>query len=217
VIAVIDYGMGNLRSVTKALEHVGADPVLTHDHAEVRRADAIVLPGVGAMPRAMERVRSLQLDQLLRERVEAAVPLIGLCMGMQLLFESTTELGGAEGIGLLEGRVERLGATKVPQIGWNEVSWRRESALTRGLPQPCAFYHANSFAPRPAHDRDVLGTADYEGEFVSVVERPPLYGLQSHPEKSGPDGLRLLRNFVCLGRAAGRCPPRSDGSAQAAP
>jgi glutamine amidotransferase len=215
VIAVIDYGMGNLRSVTKALEHVGADPVLTHDHAEVRRADAIVLPGVGAMPRAMERVRSLQLDQLLRERVEAAVPLIGLCMGMQLLFESTTELGGAEGIGLLEGRVERLQAAKVPQIGWNEVSWRRESALTRGLPQPCAFYHANSFAPRPAHDRDVLGTADYEGEFVSVVERPPLYGLQSHPEKSGPDGLRLLKNFVCL-VAAGRGPPRSDGSAQAA-
>ena len=218
MIAVIDYGMGNLRSVTKALEHVGADPVLTHDHAEVRRADAIVLPGVGAMPRAMERVRSLQLDQLLRERVEAAVPLIGLCMGMQLLFESTTELGGAEGIGLLEGRVERLGAAKVPQIGWNEVSWRRESALTRGLPQPCAFYHANSFAPRPAHDRDVLGTADYEGEFVSVVERPPLYGLQSHPEKSGPDGLRLLRNFVGLARAAGPRPPRSaDGSAQPAP
>jgi imidazole glycerol-phosphate synthase subunit HisH len=215
VIAVIDYGMGNLRSVTKALEHVGADPVLTHDHAEVRRADGIVLPGVGAMPRAMERVRGLQLDQLLRERVESAVPLIGLCMGMQLLFESTTELGGAEGIGLLEGRVERLQAAKVPQIGWNEVSWRRESALTRGLPQPCAFYHANSFAPRPAHDRDVLGTADYEGEFVSVVERPPLYGLQSHPEKSGPDGLRLLENFAGL-VAAGRGPPRSDGSAQAA-
>jgi imidazole glycerol-phosphate synthase subunit HisH len=216
VIAVLDYGMGNLRSVTKALEHVGAEPVLTHEHALVREADGIVLPGVGAMPRAMERVRSLRLDQLLRERVEAAVPLIGLCMGMQLLFESTTELGGAEGIGLLEGRVERLDAPKVPQIGWNEVSWRRESALTEGLPQPCAFYHANSFAPWPAHDRDVLGTADYSGEFVSVVERPPVYGLQSHPEKSGPDGLRLLRNFVGLARAGGRGPRRSDGFTAAA-
>lgn len=202
MIAIIDYGMGNLRSVAKALEHVGAEPVLTHDHARVREASAIVLPGVGAMPKAMQRVRSLALDELLRERVEAGVPLIGLCMGMQLLFESTTELGGAEGIGLLAGSVERLEAAKVPQIGWNEVSWRRDSMLTEGLPQPCAFYHANSFAPRPAEDADVLGTADYEGEFVSVVERAPVYGLQSHPEKSGPDGLRLLRNFVRLAQAA---------------
>lgn len=202
MIAIVDYGMGNLRSVAKALEHVGAEPVLTHDHARVREADGIVLPGVGAMPKAMERVRALALDALLRERVEAGVPLIGLCMGMQLLFQSTTELGGADGIGLLEGSVERLTALKVPQIGWNEVSWRRESALTTGLPQPCAFYHANSFAPRPADDNDVLGTADYEGEFVSVVQRAPVYGLQSHPEKSGPDGLRLLKNFVGLARAA---------------
>jgi glutamine amidotransferase len=198
VIAILDYGMGNLRSVAKALEHVGADPELTHDHACVREAQGIVLPGVGAMPKAMERVHGLALDELLRERVNAGVPLIGLCMGMQLLFESTTELGGAEGVGLLEGRVERLEAAKVPQIGWNEVRWRRDSRLTEGLPQPCAFYHANSFAPRPARDEDVLGTADYEGEFVSVVERPPVYGLQSHPEKSGPHGLRLLKNFVAL-------------------
>jgi glutamine amidotransferase len=210
VIAIIDYGMGNLRSVAKALEHVGAEPVLTHDHARVREAEGVVLPGVGAMPKAMERVRALALDELLRERVETGVPLIGLCMGMQLLFESTTELGGAEGIGLLEGRVERLEAPKVPQIGWNEVSWRRDSPLTEGLPQPCAFYHANSFAPRPRQDDDVLGTAEYGGEFVSVVERPPVYGLQSHPEKSGPDGLRLLKNFVGLARNGGRDPRRSD-------
>ena len=100
-VAILDYGMGNLRSVGKALEHVGAEPFLTNDHDRVREAHAIVLPGVGAMPKAMERVRELALDQLLRERVEASVPVIGLCMGMQLLFESTTEMGGAEGIGLL--------------------------------------------------------------------------------------------------------------------
>ena len=197
MIAILDYGMGNLRSVAKALEHVGAESLLTSDHARVREEDAIVLPGVGAMPKAMERVRSLALDRLLRERVEAGVPLIGLCMGMQLLFESTTELGGAEGIGLLAGSVERLQAPKVPQIGWNEVRWRRQSPLIEGLPDPCAFYHANSYAPRPSEDV-VLGTADYGGEFVSVVERAPVYGLQSHPEKSGPDGLRLLKNFVRL-------------------
>ena len=198
MIAILDYGMGNLRSVAKALERVGAEPVLTHDHTRIRDARAIVLPGVGAMPKAMEKVRALALDESLRERVEAGVPVLGLCMGMQLLFESTEEHGGAEGIGLLRGRVERLPANglKVPQIGWNPVSWRRESRLIDGLPDPCAFYHANSFAPRPADDADVLGVADYGGEFVSVVERPPVYGLQSHPEKSGPDGLRLLRNFL---------------------
>ena len=199
-IAILDYGMGNLRSVGKALEHVGADPFLTSEHARVREADGIVLPGVGAMPKAMERVRDLKLDQLLRERVEAEVPVIGLCMGMQLLFDSTTEMGGAEGIGLLRGPVEALDAPglKVPQIGWNPVSWRRESPLNEGLPAPCAFSHANSFAPRPADPEAVLGTAEYGSEFVSVVARPPVYGLQSHPEKSGPDGLRLLKNFVSL-------------------
>jgi imidazole glycerol-phosphate synthase subunit HisH len=199
-IAILDYGMGNLRSVGKALEHVGAEPFLTSEHARVREADGIVLPGVGAMPRAMERVRDLKLDQLLRERVEAEIPVIGLCMGMQLLFDSTTEMGGAEGIGLLRGPVEALDAPglKVPQIGWNPVAWRRESPLNEGLPAPCAFYHANSFAPRPDDQEAVLGTAEYGTEFVSVVERAPVYGLQSHPEKSGSDGLRLLKNFVSL-------------------
>ena len=200
-VAILDYGMGNLRSVYKALEHVGAEPELTSDHGRVREAEAIVLPGVGAMPKAMEQVRTLGLDELLHERVGAGVPVIGLCMGMQLLFESTTELGGAQGIGLLAGPVEQLDAPKIPQIGWNAVSWKRDSVLNDGLPNPCAFYHANSFAPRPAHPEDVLGTAEYGSEFVSVVERPPVYGLQSHPEKSGPDGLRLLANFVRLAAA----------------
>ena len=197
-VAILDYGMGNLRSVAKALEHVGARPELTSDHGLVRAADGVVLPGVGAMPRAMEHVRRLGLDDLLRERVEAGVPVIGVCMGMQLLFESTTELGGAEGIGLLGGPVEPLdaGGLKVPQIGWNPVGWRGRTALNEGLPDPCAFYHANSFAARPSDESDVLGTAGYGSEFVSAVARGSLYGVQFHPEKSGPDGLRLLGNFV---------------------
>jgi glutamine amidotransferase len=204
-IAILDYGMGNLRSVAKALEHVGARPELTNDHDRVRAADGVVLPGVGAMPKAMEHVRRLRLDELLAERVATGVPLIGLCMGMQLLFESTVELGGAQGIGLLEGPVEPLDADglKVPQIGWNPVAWRRDTALNSGLPDPCAFYHANSFAPRPARPEDVLGAADYGNEFVSAVARHPVYGVQFHPEKSGEAGLALLANFVgiCAGKA----------------
>jgi imidazole glycerol-phosphate synthase subunit HisH len=205
-LAILDYGMGNLRSVEKALEHVGARPEVTSDHERVRAADGIVLPGVGAFPKAMEAVRRLGLDELLRERVEAGVPAIGLCLGMQLLFESTTELGGADGIALLEGRVEQLEAPglKVPQIGWNPVRWRRRDALNADLPDPCAFYHVHSFAARPAREEDMLGKAEYGSEFVSAVSRPPVHGVQFHPEKSGPDGLRLLGNFVssCVQLAA---------------
>ena len=205
-VAILDYGMGNLRSAEKAFEHVGVRAVVSADHDTVRAADGVVLPGVGAFPRAMESVRRLELDGLLRERCDAGVPVLGICLGMQLLFESSTELGGADGIGLLEGRVEELDAPglKVPHIGWNLVSWRTDSELVAGLPDPCAFYHVHSFAPRPACVDDVLGTASYGTEFVSVVARPPIYGTQFHPEKSGPDGLQLLARFagLCVGAPA---------------
>ena len=200
-VAILDYGMGNLRSAEKAFEHVGVRAEITSDHSRVREADGVVLPGVGAFPKAMERVRELQLDALLHERREAGVPVLGLCLGMQLLFEESSELGGAEGLGLLEGSVDRLASTglKVPHIGWNPVSWRGGgSDLAAGLPDPCAFYHVHSFAARPAHDHDVVGTASYGEEIVSVVARPPVYGTQFHPEKSGPDGLRLLGNFAAV-------------------
>ena len=131
---------------------------------------------------------------------EKGKPFLAICLGMQLLFESTTEHGGAEGIGLLEGPVEQLDADglKVPHIGWNPVAWRGDSDLTAGLADPTAFYHVHSFAPRPRNERDVLGVASYGSEFASTVASPPVYGVQFHPEKSGPDGLHLLRNFVSL-------------------
>ena len=199
-IAVLDYGMGNLRSVEKALEHVGARPLVTNDHSAVRDAAGIALPGVGAFPKAMEAVRRLGLDELLGERLVAGVPVLGICLGMQLLFERSGELGGAAGLGLLRGEVGALEAPglKVPQIGWNEISWRRASRLTQGLPDPCAFYHVHSFAPKPAEPGDVLATATYGGEFVTAVEREPVYGVQFHPEKSGRHGLRLLGNFAAI-------------------
>jgi imidazole glycerol-phosphate synthase subunit HisH len=199
-IAILDYGMGNLRSAEKALERVGAAVEVTSDHERVRAADGVVLPGVGAFPKAMEAVRRLGLDELLRERLAAGVPTLGICLGMQLLFERSSELGGADGIGVLPGTVEAIDAPglKVPQIGWNEVSWRRASPLTDGLPDPAAFYHVHSYAPRAAREEDVLGTAVYGAELVSAVARPPLFGVQFHPEKSGRHGLRLLRNFAGL-------------------
>ncbi len=202
-IAVLDYGMGNLRSVEKALERVGASPTVTRDHGLIRDCDGLVLPGVGAFPKAMVAVRELGFDVLLAELLEAGTPAIGLCMGMQLLFESTTELGGGIGLGLLPGDVEALDSPglKLPQIGWNTVSWRRDSPLVEGLPDPCAFYHVHSFAPVASDTNDVLGTAVYGNEFVTAVERAPLFGVQFHPEKSGAHGLRLLENYagICAG------------------
>jgi imidazole glycerol-phosphate synthase subunit HisH len=196
-VAILDYGMGNLRSVEKALEHVGATPERTDDHDRVRAADAIVLPGVGAFRKAMERVRERGFDELLHERVDAGVPVIGLCLGMQLLFDSSTELGGATGLGLLPGEVRELetGGLKVPQIGWNRVEWRGHSPLTRDLPPLTPMYHVHSYAAHPERAEDVLGTAHYGKEFVTAVTHGNVYGVQFHPEKSCAHGLKLLANF----------------------
>jgi len=197
VIAVLDYGMGNLRSVEKALEHVGADVEITYDPHRIRAASGLVLPGVGAFPKAMRAVGERGLDDLIRERRAEGVPVLGICLGMQLLFERSVELGGASGLGLLPGEVRALDAPglKIPQIGWNAVAWRQQSPLVEGLPDPAAFYHVHSFAP-VASNGVVLGTAEYGNEIVSAVAGDGVYGVQFHPEKSGPDGLALLRNFV---------------------
>jgi glutamine amidotransferase len=197
-IAILDYGMGNLRSVEKALERVGADAEITSDRARAEAADGVILPGVGAFPRAMDRVREIGLDDLIAGRIEAGVPVLGICLGMQLLFESSVENEGAAGLSLLGGVVGPLEANgyKVPHIGWSPVRWEHSSSLTDGLGEETPFYFVHSFAPRPAAPGDVLGTAAYGERFTCAVERPPLYGVQFHPEKSSSAGLRLLGNFI---------------------
>jgi glutamine amidotransferase len=205
-VAILDYGMGNLRSAEKAFEHVGARAPITRDHDVVRAADGVVLPGVGAFPKAMAAVRERGFDALLRERRDAGVPILGICLGMQLLYDGSDEHGGAEGIGLLSGRIEALDAPglKVPHMGWNPVSWRRRSEIAAGLPDPCAFYHVHSFANRATDADEVVGVATYGTAFASVVALEGVYGTQFHPEKSGPDGLALLRNFAARCRAEAR-------------
>jgi glutamine amidotransferase len=199
-IAVVDYGMGNRRSVEKALEHIGARASVTSDLETLRAAVGLVVPGVGSFPRAMDNLRALGLDELLRERVAAGVPVLGVCLGLQLAFDSSTEHGGAQGLGLVAGEVRKMepaGARKLPHIGWNEVTFTQPAApLLADLPERCAFYHVHSYAPVPAREEDVLGIADYGGEFVSAVNRGSFYGVQFHPEKSSAAGLRLLANFA---------------------
>jgi imidazole glycerol-phosphate synthase subunit HisH len=197
-IAILDYGMGNLRSVEKALERVGAEASITTDAATARAADGIILPGVGAFPAAMRRVRERGLDALVAERLATGVPVLGICLGLQLLFESSTERGGADGLGLVPGEVTGLVAPglKLPHIGWEPVRWERSSELTEGLATETPFYFVHSFGVRPREQSCVLGTAAWGERFACVVASPPLYGVQFHPEKSSAAGLRLLANFA---------------------
>jgi glutamine amidotransferase len=194
-VALVDYGMGNRRSVEKALEHVGATVARTADAEEIRAADAVVVPGVGAFPEAMRRLNAAGLDEVIRERAEGGAPVLGICLGMQLLFERSAEHEGARGLGLLPGEVTALEAPKVPHIGWNRVAMRRASGLTRGLGDATAFYHVHSFVCR-ASEEDVVGEGEYGERFASIVERDNVAGVQFHPEKSSRDGLQLLANFV---------------------
>jgi glutamine amidotransferase len=197
-LGLVDYGMGNRRSMQKSLERAGATVVLSGDHDALRATDGLVVPGVGAFAAAMRALADTGLDELVRERAAAGVPVLGACLGMQLLFEHGAEHGGADGLGLLPGEVVPLDTRglKLPHIGWNEVRWTRPSALSEGLPDPAPFYHVHSFVPVPAEDDIALGISDYGSEFASVVGRGNVYGTQFHPEKSSRDGIALLANFV---------------------
>jgi imidazole glycerol-phosphate synthase subunit HisH len=205
-IAIVDYEMGNRRSVEKALQHVGAQAEITRDPAALRAADALVLPGVGAFPKGMANLRQFGLDALLRERVGAGTPLLGICLGMQLLFDSSDELGETTGLGLIPGAVRPLDArgARVPHIGWNDVRFDRASALTSDLPAGGApFYHVHSFVANPDDAGDVVGTAEYGERFATAVQRESVYGVQFHPEKSSRDGLTLLSAFARIAQGVG--------------
>jgi glutamine amidotransferase len=202
-IAIVDYGMGNRRSVEKALLHVGAQALITGDHDAIREADGLILPGVGAFPKGMSNLRERELDGLLRELATSGVPLLGICLGMQLLFESSSEGAETAGIGLISGHVRAMDAKglRVPHIGWNEVRFERESALTADLPQGgCAFYHVHSYVPDGVAAADVVGSTEYGERFPTIVARANVYGTQFHPEKSSRHGLLLLSAFVALTR-----------------
>jgi glutamine amidotransferase len=211
-IGVIDYGMGNRRSVQKALEHVGARAAIIRDHDQLRACEGLVLPGVGAFPAAMRNLHQLGLVELIPERVNRGIPLLGVCLGMQLLFERSDELERSAGIGLIPGEVGmlRTAGLRIPHIGWSEVAFERPSPLLAGLPEKgCPFYHVHSLAAHPADPSDVVGTAEYGERFAAIVERGTVFGVQFHPEKSSVHGLRMLENFVSWCRDASAAAPAS--------
>jgi glutamine amidotransferase len=203
-VAIVDYGMGNRRSVQKALEHVGASVAVTRDPGELAAADALVVPGVGAFGAAMSSLSKLELVAPIRAAAAEGRPVLGICLGMQLLFERSSELGETTGLGLLAGEVTRLDTgtpptLRIPHIGWNVVRPVRRTPLTADLPQDGAsFYHVHSFAARPADPADVVATTTYGETFATIVARGSVMGTQFHPEKSSAHGLQLLAAFCAL-------------------
>jgi glutamine amidotransferase len=202
MIVIVDYGMGNLRSVQKGLEKVGHQAVVSGDPAEVRRATKVILPGVGAFPDAMAELNRRGLIAPLRETVAAGKPFLGICLGLQLLFETGTEGGRFEGLGLLTGEVARFNVPrefKVPHMGWNRLHIRRPTPLTEGLSPGPFMYFVHSYYVVPRDPHVIACETDYYRPFTSMICRDRLFACQFHPEKSQADGLRLLQNFAALG------------------
>jgi glutamine amidotransferase len=198
-IALVDYGAGNLRSVAKALERAGLDPGVTDEPQGVASADGVVLPGVGAFRDAAESLRASGLEGAVKDSLSSGRPYLGICFGLQLLFEEGTEHGITKGFGLLGGRVERFPdkdedgrPLRIPQIGWNEVRFSGSHPMLESLPERDYFYFVHSYRPVPTDDGVVVGRADYGGPFAAAVAKGSIFAVQFHPEKSQASGARLL-------------------------
>jgi len=193
MIAIIDYGVGNLRSVEKGLEYVGARAIVTQNPSDIEKADAIVLPGVGAFESGMEKIQPLK--GVILERVKEGTPLLGICLGMQMLFEESDEGGLHKGLGLVTGRVARFtGVLKVPHMGWNSLSITKQHPIMQGIEENSFVYFVHSY--RADVSEDTIASTEYGGAFTAVVANDNVVGTQFHPEKSGDIGLRMLKNFA---------------------
>lgn len=199
MIAIIDYGMGNLHSVSKAVERLGYDAVVTADPKTILEADGAILPGVGAFGDAMQNLRNTGLDEVTAFYAKSGKPMLGICLGMQLLFSKSTEYGQNEGLNLLSGQVIRFsGDFKIPHMGWNKLSFlQSDSPLFQGLNEGHVYF-VHSFHAKPEIRSELLATTDYNGPVTAIVGRGNVYGMQFHPEKSGELGMSLLGNFLAL-------------------
>ena len=196
MIAIIDYGMGNLRSVQKALEKVGAKTLITQNPAEIKSADKVILPGVGAMRPAMEKLDSLGLIDAIKDTINSGKPFLGICLGLQLLFDESDEGGKVKGLGILPGKVIRFNDLKVPHMGWNQINIANPPCpLFNGIENSGYVYFCHSYYVAPADPSVTATTTRYGRDFASSVARKNLFGVQFHPEKSQDIGLKILKNF----------------------
>ena len=201
MIAIVDYDAGNIKSVEKALQFLGQEPVVTRDKETLLQAEKVIVPGVGAFGDAMGKMHQYGLVEVLREIAAKGTPLLGICLGLQLFFESSEETPGVEGLGLLPGKIVRIPdkeGFKIPHMGWNSISIQPESRLLRGIPEGSYVYFVHSYYLKAENPSDVAATADYIVDFHAAVEHENIFATQFHPEKSGEIGLQILRNFVTM-------------------
>ncbi|HEU5238109.1 MAG TPA: imidazole glycerol phosphate synthase subunit HisH [Pyrinomonadaceae bacterium] len=202
-VAIIDYGVGNLRSVEKAFLAAGCDAVVTSDPTVINDSERLVLPGVGAFAACMRALAERGFDKLMLQRAGEGTPLLGVCVGMQMLFEESEEFGRTRGLGLLAGQVRSFKQNlPIPHVGWNQIWHRRAHPLFDGIDNRSFFYFVHSFFCAAADPGIVIGETEYGSDFASIVARRNICGVQFHPEKSQTDGLRLLRNFATLSLSA---------------
>lgn len=193
MILILDYGMGNLRSVSKAFEEVGAEVLISSHPDFIKQAKGLVIPGVGAFGKGMENLKKLNIIQDIQKAVRDKKPLLGICLGMQLLFTESFEHGIHQGLNLIGGEVVRFEGVKIPHMGWNQV--RVKSEMFTGIPKDSFFYFAHSYYVVPENSKVGVGMTNYGISFPSVIEKEPIFGVQFHPEKSGKWGLKFLENF----------------------
>ncbi|PKM53987.1 MAG: imidazole glycerol phosphate synthase subunit HisH [Firmicutes bacterium HGW-Firmicutes-5] len=199
MIGIIDYGMGNLQSVSNALKYIGVEHFTSSDNEVLKNADKLILPGVGAFKDAIERLREKGLDQLLMDMKAEGKPVLGICLGMQLLFDTSTEFGSHAGLGLIKGKVVKLDVQnlKIPHMGWNALHILKKAPLFMGLPEEAYVYFVHSYHLET--DEDVVSATTYYGKDIQIAaQQGNIYGLQFHPEKSGDVGLKILENFALL-------------------
>lgn len=201
MIAIIDYDAGNLKSVEKALLHIGAQVAITRDRKQLLTADKVILPGVGNFGDAMEKLHHYQLVEVIKEIAAQKKPLLGICLGLQLLFERSDESNHTEGLSILPGEILRIPESeglKIPHMGWNSLTIKEGSRLYQGIEQQAYVYFVHSYYLKAANSADVAATAHYSTLIDASVERDQVFGCQFHPEKSGDVGLRILKNFACI-------------------
>ena len=197
MIAIIDYGMGNLRSVEKAFEKVGAEALITQDAKDILKAERVVLPGVGAIKPAVDKLIELKLVEPIKEIISQGKPFLGICLGFQLLFEKSDEGGDVKGLGILKGNVPRFQSLKIPQMGWNQIHIKQKDCpLFKGIPDGSNFYFCHSYYVEPTDKTIVATTTDYGIDFTSSIATKNIFGVQFHPEKSQTLGLQILKNFT---------------------